>query len=220
MHRQIDVHHIHNPQEILKLDPGNGAAHEGLAEAYLQSGDYESAEKHFRKALAVDAGRWKSRNFLGLIYDHQKRRQDAIAEYETEVSLRPKDPGLRNNLGLWYLTNKEYEKAIAEFDQAVQLGGTDPRIYNNLALALDKVGRYQDAWEAFRKTGTPAKAYNNLGVAFLEEGLNERATVCFQKAIELSPAYYQQANENLLKAQGSLRSNGSQVNGHKQPTCP
>ena len=134
--------------------------------------------------------------------------------------MRPKDPGLRNNLGLWYLTNKKYEKAIAEFDQAVQLGGTDPRIYNNLALALDKVGRYQDAWEAFRKTGTPAKAYNNLGVAFLEEGLNERATVCFQKAIELSPAYYQQANENLLKAQGSLRSNGSQVNGHKQPTCP
>ncbi len=188
-------------QEILKQEPGNAAALEGLGEAFLQSNDPESAEKHFRQALAADADRWKARNFLGLIYDQQKRYPDAIAEYEKAILLRPRDPRLRNNIGLSYLLNAEYDKAIAALDQAVQLGGKDSRTYNNLALAFGKAGRYPDAWEAFRKGSNAAMAYNNVGIVYLEQGRHDKASACFQKAVETSPSYYEKAKDNMNRTQ-------------------
>ena len=67
-------------------------------------------------------------------------------------------------------------------------------------MALSKLGRYQEALEAFRKGGNEAQAYNNLGCIYLEEGKFEKAITCFEKAIKINPAFYLRASENLKKA--------------------
>ena len=76
--------------------------------------------------------------------------------------------------------------------------------YNNLGAALAKLGRYDEALEAFKHGGDEAKAYNNLGVVYLGEKRYQEAIAAFEKAMQLSPSHYLKAGENLKIAQKAL----------------
>jgi Flp pilus assembly protein TadD len=91
----------------------------------------------------------------------------------------------------------DYERAIAVFTEALSREPAQNRTYNNLGLALAKLGRREEALEAFKNAGDEAKAYNNLGMIYLGEKRYQEAISAFEKAIQLSPSYYQKANENL-----------------------
>ena len=82
----------------------------------------------------------------------------------------------------------------------MQVGVDSPKVANNLGLALAKLGRFPQAFDAFKKGTDQAKAYNNIGIALLEAGQPQRAIVCFEKAIDLQPTFYEKANENLVQA--------------------
>ena len=41
--------------------------------------------------------------------------------------------------------------AVKAFSEALKVDGTNSRFYNNLALALCKLERYQEGFEAFKK---------------------------------------------------------------------
>jgi tetratricopeptide (TPR) repeat protein len=77
----------------------------------------------------------------------------------------------------------------------------DPgRSANNLGLLLVRLGRPAEALEAFRAGGSDARALNNLGYALYLQGEVGRARALFEKALDLSPAYYETAGENLKQA--------------------
>ena len=128
-----------------------------------------------------------------------------------------------NNLGLAYALSGDHETAIHFFEQAVAAGSTSPKLHNNLGLAYARRQRYVDALESFKKVMDEPRAYNNLGVALLGMGNAKVAAVCFEKAIELNPQYYEKATENLRQARQALAqtTNGSTTS---QPTetvsCP
>jgi Tfp pilus assembly protein PilF len=69
---------------------------------------------------------------------------------------------------------------------------------------LAKLNRDHDALESFRRGSSEEEAYNNLGVFYLSSGKPEQAVACFKKAIELSPRYYDKANDNLTTAMRAL----------------
>jgi len=93
----------------------------------------------------------------------------------------------------------KYEKAVEAFYRTLETDRSQ-RTYNNLGLVLSKLGRYREAFEAFKKAGTEAEAYNNLGCVYLQQGEYAKAIRSFKKAIELKPAFYIKASENLKKA--------------------
>jgi tetratricopeptide (TPR) repeat protein len=62
------------------------------------------------------------------------------------------------------------------------------------------LGRYSEALEVFRNGGNEASAYNNVGCMYLDQGKYKEAIGCFEKAIEISPTYHEQAGENLRRA--------------------
>ena len=67
------------------------------------------------------------------------------------------------------------------------------------------------------------RAYNNLGVALLGMGNARVARVCFEKAIELNPQYYEKATENLRQAQKALAQsdNGNTTSrANEAVSCP
>ena len=105
-----------------------------------------------------------------------------------------------NNLGLAYALKGDHETAIHFFEQAVAAGATSPKLHNNLGVAYANRQRYVDALESFKKATDEPRAYNNLGVALLGMGNAKVAAVCFEKAIELNPQYYEKATENLRQA--------------------
>jgi len=82
--------------------------------------------------------------------------------------------------------------------------------------------RYVDALESFKKAMDEPRAYNNLGVALLRMGNARVALVCFEKAIELNPQYYEKASENLRQAQKTLsQSNGKTISQSTEAvSCP
>ena len=195
---------IQHFQEVLKHDEQDALTFEGLGEAYFRMGKEEEAETSFRKAIALQPDRWQTRNFFGMLLDRQKRHQDAIAEYEQGLRLRPDEATLLNNAGLAYYLLGRYEDAVQSFHRALLTGSGQPKIHNNLGLALAKLARYHDALESFRRASNEEEAYNNLGVFYLSNGKAGNAVVCFKKAIELSPRYYDKANDNLRLATRAL----------------
>lgn len=195
---------IQHFQEFLKHDDHDALTFEGLGEAYFRMGKEEEAEASFRKAIALNPDRWQTRNFLGMLLDRQKRHQDALAEYEQGLRLRPDEATLLNNAGLAYYLLGRYEDAVPSFQRALLTGSGQPKIHNNLGLALAKLHRYHDALESFRRASNEEEAYNNLGVFYLSNNEAGSAIACFKKAIELSPRYYDKANDNLMLAKRAL----------------
>lgn len=53
--------------------------------------------------------------------------------------------------------------------------------------------------EVSRRGGSDASA-NNIGCVYLDQGKYKEAIEYFERAIEISPLYHQQAGENLTKA--------------------
>ena len=195
---------IQHFQEVLKHDDRDVLTFEGLGEAYFRVGKEEEAEASFRKAIALQPDRWQTRNFLGMLLDRQKHHQDAIVEYEHGLRIRPDEAMLLNNAGLAYYLLGRYEDAVQSFHRALLTGSGHMKIHNNLGLALAKLNRYHDALESFRRASNEEEAYNNLGVFYLSNGNAGNAIACFKKAIELSPRYYDKANDNLMLAKRAL----------------
>lgn len=188
-------------QEVLEKDPENSLAYKGLGQAFFKMKKYEEAEKNFQKAINLDPSLWGVHNFLGIIYDNQKKYNKASLEYIAAISQKPDEGLLYNNLGASYCLAGEFEKAIITFRKALEVNYLESKTYNNLGLALAKAGRYREAHEAFLKGGgDEAQVYNNLGCVRLNRGEFEKAITNFEKAIEISPAYYDKAGDNLKRA--------------------
>jgi tetratricopeptide (TPR) repeat protein len=109
-----------------------------------------------------------------------------------------------NNLGLAYALSGDYDSAIDAYEQAITAGSRSPKLYNNLGIAYVQRRRYVDALNTFKKATDEPRAYNNLGVALLGVGSTKKAVVCFEKAVELSPQYYEKASENLRIARQAV----------------
>jgi tetratricopeptide (TPR) repeat protein len=189
---------------VLLRDSGHASAYEGIGRAFFQKKNYRGAEQHFRKALELDPSLWKSRNFLGNIYDYQAKYEKAIHEYKNALALKPKNGLLYNNLGVSYSLTGKYLKAVDAFNKALANKYTKSKVYNNLGLALANLGRYAEALESFKKGGGEARAYNNLGCIYLSKGMIKEAVHCFEKAIEIDPVFYAKASENLNRAKISI----------------
>ena len=191
-------------QDLLKRDPKSALAYQGLGQAYLQQGKLPEAETALTQAIGLDSSSWVSQNLLGLVYDQQQRHAEAIEAYKKALAIQPREPNVLNNLGLAYALSGDHETAIQIFEQALAAGSNSPKLHNNLGVAYVHRQRYVDALESFKKAMDEPFAYNNLGVSLLAVGNPTVAAVCFEKAIELNPQYYERATENLRQARQAL----------------
>ncbi|MCD4754723.1 MAG: tetratricopeptide repeat protein [Deltaproteobacteria bacterium] len=194
-------------QKILEKDADHVLAYEGIGQAFMQTGKYDEAEKNFHKALELNPDLWLSHNNLGMIYDRTLRFDDAIAHYEAAINIKPDEYILLNNLGLSYCLNGEYKKSAETLLKAIEAGSNpkNAKVYNNLGLVLGKLGRHEEALEAFKKAGDRPAAYNNLGYCYFLQGKYIEAIAAFKKAIEIKPSFYLSANENLKMAKEALK---------------
>ncbi len=191
-------------EEILKADPNHALSHEGMGRVYLKTGNLDGAEASFLKATQLDSQLWQAHHFLGIIYARQRQFEAAITHYKTAISINPNDGPLFNNLGMSLFLKGEYERAVKAFSESVRIDSSNNKVYNNMALAFYKLQRYEDAFEAFKEGGDEATAYYNLGCLYAVEEKYNKAIKAFEKAIELKPGFYVQADENLKKAKAAM----------------
>lgn len=87
-------------QRVFDRDPHNPEAHQNLALASLQMGDWETARAEARTALAANERLPHAWNYLGVALYNLGRPREAVEAWERAVSLAPDDFDLLFNLGL------------------------------------------------------------------------------------------------------------------------
>jgi tetratricopeptide (TPR) repeat protein len=161
----------------------------------LQHGDYDEAIRLYSRAiesgdLSQDdlASAHESR---GYAYDHKGQYDEAIADYDVAIRLKPDDAWAYSNRGNAYNKKGEHDRAIADFDTAIRLKPDDAGLYTNRGNAFSVKGQQDraitDYDAAIRLKPDFASAYLGRGNAYNQKGEYDQAISDYDSAIRLEP---------------------------------
>ncbi|QGY38856.1 tetratricopeptide repeat protein [Pseudodesulfovibrio cashew] len=193
--------------KVLEKDADHAVANGAAGAIYFRAGLYNEARTHLEKSVRLNPMLWKSYNYLGILDDKDGHYEMAADNFAKAIDLHRGNntAEIYNNLGVVHIARKQYGMAVDAFRRALKTGGASARTYNNLGLALTRLGRLDEALEAFKYAGGDSKANNNLGYVLLTDNQPEKAVAYFEKAIELSPSFYVKAADNLKRARLAAR---------------
>ncbi|MBI9084516.1 MAG: tetratricopeptide repeat protein [Desulfobacterales bacterium] len=183
----------------LEVTAENSLAHNNLGIALMAKGRISEAETHFRKAIAVNPNYAYAHIGLGKTLIRKGDADEAMTHFFRAVrSENPEDMARALTIGLGI------DAAGIEASLAVPLSRPQAAdLYFNIAMALMRMGRYDQAAEFYKATlrldPFRKQAHNNLGVTRLHQGRPGAAVDHFRAAIVLDP-YYEGARHNLTKA--------------------
>lgn len=157
--------------EFIRLAPNHpqvNTAHELIGRAYFLDGRLDLAAEKFdllTRATPSDPVPFAS---LGDIRLRQRRFDEAIAHYQTALSLRPNDADLYRQMGLALSASRRMEDAVEAFGRAVSVRPNDISLLNFLGRTLGALGRYQEAVLPLRRlvelAPTDSQARQNLAI--------------------------------------------------------
>ena len=104
----------------------------------------------------------------------------------------------------------QYAAAAAELRDLAETNPDDFRIPHNLGIALQEMGRSEEAIVQFKRAlnvyPNSAMTYNNLGLALASQGRPDEAILQFEKAVEIDPGLAKAHNNlgNALASRGQL----------------
>lgn len=136
-------------------------------------------------------------NGLGMLADLAGEFDRAIAFYRVADAIRPGSAVTQNNLGYSYYLAGDLAAAEAHFRRTIHLNPDFERGWRNLALVLSHREQYEEAVRALSHVGDKSEAYNILGYLCMMQGMHDDAARFLEKAISLSPVYYEMAYQNL-----------------------
>ena len=136
-------------RKAIELDPNCPSAHFNLAVSFVQAGNFEEAESHYRQALPRRPTA-ETHNGLGYALARQDRTDEAVAEFRKAIDVDPKFTPAYNNLadslaqqGKLEEAENVYKRSLAEKPSAA--------VYNALGVLLRKLGKMDEAAEQFAK---------------------------------------------------------------------
>lgn len=170
------------PREV-RLEGGTSLAAEEVAElrrllaasAGLNPGVF-SAEDHFLR---------------GNSYFETGQYQQALAEYNRALELRPDHPGTLYNRGVALVGLGHYDEALADLNRALELRPDDPNILNSRGSTMGYLGRYEEALADFNRAlalrpDDPGTPYNR-GLALSNLSRHQEALAAYSRALEMRP---------------------------------
>jgi Tfp pilus assembly protein PilF len=187
---------------VLEIEPQHGPALQALGLIYLQRKRHDEARSLLEQAIESDATLWKAYNGLGVIADLQGDYASAEAAYDAALQANPGDAKLRNNRGYSLYLQGRYDEAERDF-RAAAAQGVD-KAWLNLGLVLARQKLYADAVQVMARAETKEVAYNDVGYIAMRQGDYGVAERYFEKAIRVSPRYFEEARRNLDKVQEYL----------------
>lgn len=93
---------------------------------YAQSGEFDSAEDYFLKALELSPDFSQACANLGALYDQRRDYPKALSYFRTAVRLDPDNAVYHFNLGLVYAKTSQLKEAITEFVKALEIDPNFP----------------------------------------------------------------------------------------------
>lgn len=185
------------------LAPDSPDVLRGGGEALYRLDRLDEAEQALRRSIELAPENWRVHCLLGLVLEAAGRPDMAAVEYLAALaapgSIKAR-PELLNNLAMSRAQSGDLEGGVRTMLAVLATGNAPERVSNNMGLLLVRLGRYDEALNAFRMSGDDPRALNNMGYALLLKGDAQTAQILFEKALQASPQYYGLADENLTRA--------------------
>ncbi len=129
--------------------------------------------------------------FLGNAYYESGKYDEAIAQFETAVTLKEDYSKAWVNMGIVQDTKHNRRAARDAYNRAIELNPEDVLAYCHLGFSYQSAGENEKAMEYYQKAlsidPNSAQAHYNLGLAFAEARIFKEALVEWNKVIELDP---------------------------------
>lgn len=195
-YRSGDMAGANNQFESLLNEQRDGRVLRSLGVIAARGNDYTTARTYLDEARVLTPNDWRIWNTLGFLEDINQNWVGAQTAYEQAARLEPDRAAPLNNLGLSFLQRGDYDAANAAFTEAVEREANFAPAETNLRIAMIMQGQVERALWGIDDTQRP-EVLNNAGVIARSQGDLELAASLFQRALDESPVFYEQAYENL-----------------------
>jgi Flp pilus assembly protein TadD len=181
-------------EAAVRLEPGNAEGWYELGVVHGEIGDFSQAEAMFRRSIQLQPDLAKAHYSLGLtLVANPQNKLDwpnAMDEFRAALKYRPDYPEALNYLGAGLIAVDKPALAIPELQHALRLAPLGVAHFN-LAIALEKMGRFEEALKEYQlavtvKGGYP-EASSALGKLLFQMGRNVDAEVALRQALKLNP---------------------------------
>ena len=130
-------------------------------------------------------------NLLGVVNAGLGRLEQAVANYEKALAIKPDYAEAYNNMGSALKDKGESDAAIESYKKALKIKPDYAEAYNNMGNALLNKGEPGPAIESYKKAlhikPDYAEAHNNLGNALDGLGKTLEAITHYQESVLLAP---------------------------------
>jgi eukaryotic-like serine/threonine-protein kinase len=203
---------IEQLQAAVSVDPKFALGHAALCDAYRlkyatqrDTAAIAEASVSCQKALQIDPSLDSVRVNLGAIDVAAGRYDEALRQYQTALTSRPRDADALDGIAEVYEQTKRFGEAEASLKQAIAARPSYWVGYQHLALFYNRRQRYTEAIAQLNRvielTPDNAIAYGNLGAVYFnidDAKSAEAAEVAFSKSIQLNPNYAAYSNLGYL----------------------
>ncbi|MGH7457901.1 MAG: DUF4388 domain-containing protein [Longimicrobiaceae bacterium] len=150
----------------------------------IQAGFAHPVGRKRQESRAVPAGRVDDHLNLGVAFYRTGMYEEAVREFRRVRELAPKNVNARFYRGLIGLRAGDQRRAVREFKEVLELGGPKPAALHDLALALEGLGRCEEARASLDEAlllapGDPLFLLSSAVLA-LKEGLLADALSAFE----------------------------------------
>jgi tetratricopeptide (TPR) repeat protein len=154
-------------------------------------GRLQEAERHYRRALAVQPDYAPAYVNLGMALMALRRPHEAVEAYQRAIELRATDVDLDARMGNALLEAGRPSEAIAHFQRAIAAGRRSAETYSNLGVALLRTGREDEAiaayMESLRINPDNSALYFRLGSLMAHREQFRDAIDAFRAGLALMP---------------------------------
>ena len=158
-----------------------------------QKGDLDTAERLYKKVLALEIAQPDAMHYLGVLCHQRGRSDEAVQLIRAALEVTPNHPDAHNNLGNVLKESGRLAEAEASYRRALTCSPDHHNAHVNLAVVLEAQNRVDEAFAAYQsaleRAPHHAHAHWMLGRALCDHAEcvedMERAVQCFRRAFEL-----------------------------------
>ncbi len=177
-------------EKAVEVDPKHWKAHNNLALASVDLGEFELAEAHYRESLAIEP-QPAIYNDLGFVLARQGLPDEANEMYRKALELEPGSATAHYNLAVSLAGSGELAEAEKHFRAAIELEATSPA-YAGLGVVLVRQSQMDEGIASLRKAieldPDNATAYDQLGATQVQLGSLEEAEATYRELIRHRPS--------------------------------
>lgn len=122
-----------------------------LAQASENSGDLAASERMYLQITKNSGNSKESVLQLANFYSRHNQAPRAVALLEGLQSKTPNDLDIVRAYANSLIRNGDSEKALSVIEQAISANSTNAYLYNSKGVALDKLGKYEEAKASYKK---------------------------------------------------------------------